>query len=77
MRLLVDGVPGRHAFLLLALLGVSGGTGCIKGEVGELPIVPITHPDLNCNTSQEAAANPDCRLTLGVEKSEYIQQKGD
>jgi hypothetical protein len=78
MRLLLRGVPGQRAFLaVLSFLVVASGTGCIKGEVGELPIVPITHPDLDCNTSQAAATNPECRLTLGVEKTEYIQQRAD
>ena len=78
MSLVVDSAPARRAFLFLAAAFAAGsGSGCIKGDVGDLPIVPITHPDLNCNTSQEAATNPDCRLTLGVEKTEYVQQKGD
>jgi hypothetical protein len=46
MRLLLRGVPGQRALLaLLSVLAVATGTGCIKGEVGELPIPVITHPD--------------------------------
>ena len=65
--------PSFLGGLLLAALAA----GCFKGEVGELPAQVITHPDLNCNTSQAAAANAECRLTLGQEKEEYIQQRGD
>jgi hypothetical protein len=59
----------------LALSALAGG--CLKGEVGELPSQVITHPDLNCNTAPDAEANSECRLTLGQETKEYIQQQGD
>ena len=61
-----------RALLLLALVA-----GCIKGEVGDPPVPVITHPDLNCNTSQDALANGECRLQLKTETPEYIQQQGD
>ncbi|HZX43465.1 MAG TPA: hypothetical protein VFE93_16625 [Myxococcaceae bacterium] len=75
-------VPGARTFrapsfpgaLLLATALVAG---CIKGEVGGAPVPPITHPDLNCNTSQDALANAECRLQLKTETTEYIQQPGD
>jgi hypothetical protein len=51
--------------------------GCIKGEVGPQDAPVITHPDLNCNSPQAALATAGCRLTLGQEKQDYIQQKGD
>ena len=59
----------------LALSALAGG--CLKGEVGELPSQVITHPDLNCNTAPDAEANSECRLTLGQETKEYIQQQAD
>ena len=67
----------RAPRFLVALLLVAATTSCIKGEVGESTPPVITHPDLNCNTSQDALANAECRLTLGVEAHEYIQQAGD
>ncbi|HVP61612.1 MAG TPA: hypothetical protein VMT11_13690 [Myxococcaceae bacterium] len=59
------------------LLLVAVAAGCIKGEVGDAPVPAITHPDLNCNTAQDAAANAECRLQLKTETQEYIQQQGD
>ena len=74
-------VPGARTlrtprFLVaLALAALAGG--CLKGEVGQLPAQVITHPDLNCNTAPDAEANSECRLTLGQETQEYIQQQAD
>jgi hypothetical protein len=74
-------VPGARVFrtpyapLAVMMAGLVGG--CMKGEVGPLPAPVITHPDLNCNSPQEALANAECRLTLGVEAQEYIQAPGD
>jgi hypothetical protein len=74
-------VPGARTLralrFLVALLLTAATPGCIKGEVGESTPPVITHPDLNCNTPQDALANAECRLTLGVEAHEYIQQQGD
>ena len=74
-------VPGARTFRAPSFLGtlllVALAAGCFKGEVGDPPAPVITHPDLNCNTSQDALANSECRLQLGTEKSEYIQQQGD
>ena len=67
----------RAPRLLGALLLLGAVAGCIKGEVGDPPPPVITHPDLNCNTPQDALANSECRLTLGTEVTEYIQQQGD
>jgi len=73
-------VPGTRTLrgqrFLIALL-LAAAAGCTKGEVGEAPTPPITHPDLNCNTAPAALANAECRIQLGVEKTEYIQQRGD
>ena len=73
-------VPGarthRAPRFLLGLL-LAGLLAACKGEVGEVPASVITHPDLNCNTSQDAAANAECRITLGKTVTEYIQQQGD
>jgi len=57
--------------LLLAL------SGCMKGEVGDTQGQTIIHPDLACNSAQEAASNPQCRLTLGIAAQEWIQTTGD
>ena len=74
-------VPGtrlsRAPRTLVGALVLLLAVGCIKGEVGDPPVAVITHPDLNCNTSQDAAANAECRLTLGKASTEYIQQQGD
>lgn len=74
-------VPGAGASrapnLLGGLLLAALAGGCFKGEVGDLPAEVVTHPDPNCNTAQDAAANAECRLTLGKETQEYIQQQGD
>lgn len=67
----------RAALSSLAVLAATVLTGCPKGEVGDLPLAPNTPPDLNCNTAPDALANAECRLTLGVETKEYIQQRGD
>ena len=74
-------VPGARTLraqrFLPALLLTAAVTGCIKGEVGDPTPPVITHPDLNCNTAPDALANAECRLQLGVAKTEYIQQAGD
>jgi hypothetical protein len=71
-------VPGTRTLRFLAsLLLAAAASGCMKGEVGGVPSPPITHPDLDCNTAPAAAANPDCRLQLNTEKTEYIQQSND
>ncbi len=74
-------VPGARTLwapsFVAGLLLVAAAAGCFKGEVGGAPEPPITHPDLNCNTAQDAAANAECRLQLGTETQEYIQQPGD
>ena len=74
-------VPGartrRAPSLVGGLLLLASAAGCFKGEVGGLPEPPITHPDLACNTAPEARDNPECRLQLGVEKQEYVQQQND
>src|SRR5215470_13865959 len=78
MKVAVSGVRMPRTLRILGgLLVAALAAGCIKGEVGDLPILQVTHPDLNCNTSQDAEANPECRLTLGQESKEYIQQRGD
>ena len=74
-------VPGarmpRAEPFLVALLLTAAASGCIKGEVGEPPTPPVVHQDLNCNTAPDALANAECRLQLGTEKTEYIQQRND
>src|SRR5262249_28132218 len=74
-------VPGPRVFRVpyipLGLIVAGLVAGCIKGEVGDPPPQVITHPDLNCNSPQDALANAECRLTLGQERQEYIQQRGD
>ena len=74
-------VPGartlRAVRFLAGLLLAAAASGCMKGEVGGLLPPPITHPDLDCNTAPAAVTNPDCRLQLGTERTEYIQQSND
>ena len=74
-------VPGvrtlRTPCFLVALALAALAGGCLKGEVGQVPAQVITHPDLNCNTAPDAEANSECRLTLGQETQEYIQQQAD
>jgi hypothetical protein len=74
-------VPGARTLRAQPFLGVllmtAAATGCIKGEVGIAGPPDISHPDLNCNTAPDALANAECRLQLGVAKTEYIQQPGD
>jgi hypothetical protein len=71
-------VPGTRTLRFVApLLLAAAASGCMKGEVGGTSPPVITHPDLDCNTAPAAAANPDCRLQLNTEKTEYIQQSND
>ena len=66
----------RASSFLAGLVLAAWMCGC-KGQVGELAPQVTTHPDPNCNTAADAEANAECRLTLGQEKQEYIQQRGD